>query len=501
VGVMERMFGAMERQHTERTGKSRGSLVAAVQNIDLNSDKDKALHRKRWKTWQKDAWKFYDEIGEIWFAMNFGGNAMKKMILMPAIIEDAEKPPRPMEEGEPWFDEINELLARMRGDDGTIGDLLKDMYINLSVPGEGYLVITDMDTDMEEWRFYNSEQLGVNSSGDWFLKESENDMEGRVLKSGPGKRGGSDQAIRIWRQHPRWKKDADSAMKAVLIHCDELLILSKQIRATGRSRLPAGVFLAPKEAHPPKPKQPRNTVGGGNTQEENPFVDDFIAAMVTPVEDESSVASIAPTIFLVPAAYLKDDLYKYINFGREQDTTAAAQRVELIQRIANGIDMPADTLLGKANMNHWSAWQVDDDTFKSHLEPDTMFMCSALTKAVIRHFLPEVPREVVFWYNPQMVVSHPNKSDDADEAFDRMAISWEAYRLAKGFTEDDKPDEAEIEKRIEIDRAKRVRSNETANGGNAEGNGGSGGDVQKGTPDPTESEAETASVRPVRLVN
>ena len=464
VSIMDRFFATQARMSVDRRNRPGNdlALVASANKIDLTSEKDRAAHRKRWKSWQKRAWEYYDEIGEIWFAMNFGGNAMKKMIVVPAMITDNDKPPVPLEDGDDWYDETTELLSRMRGNDGTIGDLLKSMYICLATPGEGYLVITGMDTPQEEWNFYNSEQLFINSNGRWAIRQSELDHMGEELNSS-GRKGG-DHVVRIWRSHPRWKEDADSAMKAILMHCDELLILSKQIRATGRSRLPAGVFLAPKEAHPPKPKQPRNTVGGSNAAEENPFVDDFITAMVTPVEDEASVASIAPTIFLVPAQYLKDDLYKYINFGREMDDTAALQRKELIQRIANGIDMPADVLLGKSNMNHWSAWQVDDDTFKSHLEPDTMFMMSALTKAVLRQFLPDAPQELVFWFNPQMVVSHPNKSADADEAFDRMAISWDAYRLAKGFTEDDAPTPEEIDKRIEIDRAKRVRSNEVANG-------------------------------------
>lgn len=495
MGIRERFF--TRGSSWEDEGSSRGaSLTASAKPIDLNSEKDKAAHRKRFQKWQKEAWEYYDKIGEIWFAMNFGGNAMKKMILVPAMIGDPDQPPVPIKSGEKWFDEMNDLIIRMRGNDGTIGEFLKDMYINLNVPGEGMLVIRNMDEEDETWHFYNSEQLFVNSNGNWAIRQSELDNVGDELNSRPGVGGGGDYVCRVHRSHPRWKDQADSAMKAVLIHCDELLILSKQIRATGRSRLPAGIFLAPKEAHPSKPKQPgRGTVGGTNAAEENPFVDDFIKSLVTPVEDESSVASIAPTIFLVPAQYLKDKLYQFLDFKRDIDKEAGAQRLELIQRIANGIDMPADVLLGKSNMNHWSAWQVDEDTFKSHLEPATMLMVSALTAAIIRAFIPEAPMELVFWFDPKLVVNHPNKSEDADKAFDRMSISWAAHRKAKGFQEEDAPTDDEIERRIEIDRAKRVRSNETANGE---------GDRKKDAEDPipkqSESEAEGgATVRPLRM--
>src|SRR5690242_21466329 len=50
----------------------------------------------------------------------------------------------------------------------------------------------------------------------------------------------SDTVIgRIWRQHPHFSGEADASLRALIDDCDELLLLSKVIRSTGRARLNA----------------------------------------------------------------------------------------------------------------------------------------------------------------------------------------------------------------------------------------------------------------------
>jgi hypothetical protein len=39
-------------------------------------------------------------------------------------------------------------------------------------------------------------------------------------------------------------------------------------------------------------------------------------------------------------------------------------RREAVERLAIGLDMPPEVLLGLGDSNHWSAWQVDEQTWK-----------------------------------------------------------------------------------------------------------------------------------------
>src|SRR5699024_3049856 len=47
---------------------------------------------------------------------------------------------------------------------------------------------------------------------------------------------------RIWNPHPRYSEVADSSMRSIIDDCEEYTIIGRSVRATGRSRLNAGLL-------------------------------------------------------------------------------------------------------------------------------------------------------------------------------------------------------------------------------------------------------------------
>jgi hypothetical protein len=122
-------------------------------------------------------------------------------------------------------------------------------------------------------------------------------------------------------------------------------------------------------------------------------------------------------------------------------------RMELVKRLALGMDFPPEFLLGMTDANHWTARQVVYDMWRSYGTPVAERFADDLNDAYLRPSLiaegyPDA-LNVVISYDDNQVVIPPDRTDDADKALDRAAIGWEGYREMKGIPEDMAPSEEE----------------------------------------------------------
>lgn len=432
---------------TSRRGRIAGrALTASAVKLDPlatgNALTPSARSAAKKQPWQSKAWSYYDEIGEIWFAMNFVANALRKaklIIAKPSDDPTAEPDPIDLDpESEdadgPDAAQAQAELDRIQSENGGQGEILASAGLNLSITGEGYLVGWHPDgTETEVWDFLSTDQIDTDDG--YVIRDSPTDTGGGV------RLGGDDYIARIWRKHPRWRGLADSPMRAVLGVCDELLILSRAMRAAAVSRASGnGVFLVPQEVSFGS-IEPSDDEPGDN--EADPFTEQLIEYMATPIQEPDSASAAVPLIVRSPSDYIEK--FKHITFDRPLDDKQMKQRDELIRRIANGLDLPAQVLLGLADVNHWTAWAVDDQTFSAHLEPLLVLICWALTTAYLRPALEASsnfhgdPNEYVIWYDATAIVKRPNQAEDANDVFDRGELSGESLRRAHGFTEDDAP--------------------------------------------------------------
>ena len=331
-------------------------------------------------------------------------------------------------------------------DDLAAGDgipaMLRAFALNILVPGECYLVCIE-----NRWSIKSIDELKVDGSGRVRLRSSvatSQSKEKALEKTTP--------IGRIWRAHPRFSNDPDSSMKALRGECEELLLLSRMIRATTRSRLNAGLLFVPDSL-----SVAARTPGEDVDEGEDPFEVEMNDAMTAPISDESSAASVIPLLVRGPAEM--GEKIKYIQLSRDSDDALIARAERVLERILQGIDVPKDIVTGLANVKYSNAIQIDENLYKAHIEPLALMFCDAVTDIYLRpllraagHDAEEVDR-VVVWYDPSEVVVRPDRANDADQGFDKYVLSAEAWRAAHGFGDNDAPDEEEITRRMALEKS------------------------------------------------
>src|SRR5262249_42281198 len=123
-----------------------------------------------------------------------------------------------------------------------------------------------------------------------------------------------------------------------------------------------------------------NQDGGDENMLNDPFMSDLTESMTAPIGDEGTASAIVP--LLVRANGDAIGQVKHLPLAKEDHAaTQRNERQECIERIALGIDMPPEVLLGVTDANHWTAWQIDEDSWKAHVEPVADDMVRDLTTA------------------------------------------------------------------------------------------------------------------------
>jgi len=454
-------------------------LTAAAAQVNLQDKGEAELFKARRQSasssWQSEAWEYYDSIGEIKYAFNLVASVVSRIRLYAAAIQNPSEAPAPIEN----VDKVGANLAaasqraldRLSSAFGGQAGLLKDAALNLQVTGECYLVQLPERIGSglpETWDMRSVDELQVDSKGNYIINPRREVGGGSSMMS-----QGSKEAIalpkgafvgRVWRAHPRYTQEADSSLRGLLDLCAELLLLNRTFRATARSRLNAGALYLPdglSVAASPDPDYPYDEDGNYNesfTAEEaaDDFEDQLIDAMTTPIKDEDSASAVVPLIIRGPAEL--GDKIKQFKFERSFDPALAQRADRVLERIMQGLDVPKDVVTGLANVKYSNALQIDEALYKAHIEPLMLLIVDALTVMYLRPYLvangysPDEVKNVCIWYDPSLVATRNDRAADADMGFDKMAVSFDAWRRAHGFSEADAPDPTELALRMVVNK-------------------------------------------------
>lgn len=428
--------------------------------------------RRSQDKWQDDAWEFYDLIGEVKYAFNLVGSVMSRVRLYPGYVTGTDVAPSNAKNVEELpagvASAADAVLRRLDTAHGGHPGLLKDAAINLCVAGECYLVQEPARPGTgrpETWSIKSVDELVAlpNTSS-----RERSALFGIRKRRGTGTAGVDPLASnayvgRIWRMHPRFSDESDSSMRGLLELCDELLLLSRAVRATARSRLNAGALFVPDELSVSR-DQPEdiNPVPEEGVQEPLPleeqdsFEEELIDSMTTPIADEESAAAVVPLIIRGPAEL--GDKIKHIKFERSFDAQLTQRYDRVLERILQGIDVPKDIVSGLANIKYSNAVQIEDSFYKSHIEPLALLICDALTVVYLRPAMKslgyddEVVSKLVVWYDPSEIVTAPDKAGAANQGHTTYALSDDAWRRANGFSDQDAPTAEEVLRRIVVAR-------------------------------------------------
>jgi hypothetical protein len=399
---------------------------------------DSQYQRRLAMPWQPRALYYTDQIGELHYASQFYSRMLKRLRIFPATLgEDGQV--KEIVSGPP-VDQLNRIQDPGGGRTAILGMYGKLMFIT----GEGYLFGQGVDAESEDaeenWAFVWREELRFDDYGKvTHVLAPQLPYEQLDFAEGDWEpiRPDSAVAYRMWTPHPRFSAWPDSPMRAVLDEAEELLILSRSVMATATSRLArAPMMLIPQEIAPAPPE-----AQGDEDPQNDPFLRDFTAHLERALEDPAAASSLSPYVLYAQSEWLTQVRTLSLH-DSQTDYLERDLRIEAIARLARGLDLPPEVIAGMSNANHWAAWWISDDMWRSHGAPVAEQFCDDLSEAFLRPALRDSGeyedwRNVIVGYDASAVVVNPDRSKDADQAWDRGAINYRAYRNAKNFTEDD----------------------------------------------------------------
>lgn len=448
---------------------AQSSLIASAIKM---TRQDSDMARRVQQGWQTRSFLYYEQCGEVWYAAQFYARALAKLELSVKRVDPAA--PTGGEE-DVNLASVQDYVARIQDPGGGRSNLLGAYGRLMFLTGEAYLLCTSADDPYDQpdsedggdgldddddpeiaveasadgqtevWEFVSTDELRATGDGSFtrykapsLNAEQINEVDDDDYEPIDGKA----VAYRFWRRHPRYSALADAPMRGILDLCEELLILTMAVRARAVSRVAgSGFLLIPEELSP----APLNPTGDENPLED-PLITDIAESMVQPIKDQGSASAVVPFILRGRAQYL-DSVRLLTLSDPDKFYPETGLRTECIRRMAIGLDMPPEALIGTEDANHWTAWSIDEQTWKAHLQPIAQMLVDDLTASYLRPAMladgVANPQQYVVTYDASAIINHPDRTTDAKDLWDRLVISDEALREATGFEDDTAPDEAE----------------------------------------------------------
>lgn len=392
----------------------------------------------RKESWQDEVWSFYDSLGEFRYAVDWRANAMSRIRLRAARVRPGSDEPEIVDTGP-----AAEIMADLAGGVGGQAILLSALTVLLDVPGEGWLVGENIGganrwqvRSQDEIRSSRSSRISGRGSAVEIVDDETSALTGQIK----WRQLASDHlTVRVWRPHRRFSYLADSRARTALSAMRELELVNRKITAQYLSRLAsAGLVVLPTEIEFPVREEFKDESDG--------FVKEWIATAREAIATPGTAAAVVPIPIRVPGEFVEK--VKFIDFTTLADEREIEKRDSAIKRLATQADIPAEVLLGMGDVNHWSAWQLDESAIKIHIGPTAELIDHALTIGYLwprLEAIGEDPAEWVVWHDASELTIRPDRSTNAVQAYDRFELAGDALRRELGFDEDDSPTDAELE--------------------------------------------------------
>lgn len=435
---------------------ARRSLTAASQLIDDPAKQLKGTMIGAGRgDWQAECWDLYDQVGELRYYVGWrAGSCSRVRLIASEIDQDSGLPTGGMDPDASGNlsreqQRVAEIARSIAG--GPLGQaqMVKRLAECLTVPGEVWLAILIRD-DGEHWLPVTREEMKNKAGGGVEIEMP----DGQKHVYNPQ----LDAIIRIWNGRARRAKEADSPVRACLDPLREIVRTSKKIKNASKSRLIGnGVLFLPQEMSLPAAQAPVPEGQAAIPGAPIPVVQGVPAAdqlnnllynvAQAASDDEDSQAAFIPIMATVPGEHLQK--VTHIRFGNEVTEVEIKTRNDAIARLAMGLDVNPERLLGLGtNSNHWSAWQIGDEDVQLHIKPVMETIVAAINDQAFRVVLEREgidPSKYLLWYDASQLTVDPDLTDEATEAHDRGALTSEAYRKYLGLGDDSGYDFTSIE--------------------------------------------------------
>jgi hypothetical protein len=382
---------------------------------------------RRTEKWQSEVWQFHDTLGEFNYGVGWLANMLSRVRLRAARLKPGSDEPEIATSGT-----AADLMMLFGGGVAGQSQLMRRLTVQLSLPGEGYLV-GEQDGKTERWQVRSVDEIRVQGQK-YQVMDEESATTGQDWRD----LAEEHHVVRVWRPHDRYFHMADSPARSARDVMRELELVNRKITAEYLSRLAsAGLLLLPDELSFPVREEFED--------EPNPLMAEWIEIAATAINNPGTASAVVPIPLVGPAEAI--DKVKHVDFTLKIDDKIIERRDSAIKRLATKLDMPAEILLGMGDVNHWGAWQLEESGLKTHIAPVAELICDALTRGYLQPRLEasgEDPAAWVVWYDMSELALSPDRSGNATLAYDRLELSGAAYRRELGFDDDDAPEDDEL---------------------------------------------------------
>lgn len=441
MGVLDRARGKGKR--------SRSPQVMLASGVRITRQNAETLRRyvSGRQEWQQHAWAYRDLIGELREGLQYQCRAVGRVAFMPAQLNP--------ESDEPWLFDADECTLPPALQQAAVEELARlpldsvmwkaRLAENLAVPGEVWLHghPDARDPDGEVWDIRSVDEVEVGMQGEFSINNGGNRPDLVDLDT--------DDLLRLWQPHPARYWQADSAIRALLDTCEDVVLIGKELRAASRSRIGAnGILLFPDGMMLASQRRAGEQVSAGTSA----FAADLTEQISAPIANEGEPGAVVPVLLTGDAEDIA--AVRHIEIAREDSPSLIAKLDKALGRLGAGMDIPAEIITGLSEANHWTAWAIDTATFRHHIEPLVRIVNDALAEGYLREALlardeqfdPGLVAQVCVWHDAGNLTENPNRGADAISAYDRGAIGFAGLRDALGFADGDKPDDDEFVRMI-----------------------------------------------------
>lgn len=394
----------------------------------------------RHSDWQAEAWQHVRAVGELGFYVRWRASSCSRVRLVASELDpDTGEPTGSIAEDNAEGREVAALVRGIAG--GVLGQsqLIKRMSQVLTVQGEVWVGVLQRP-DGERWIALTRREMRQGARRNSLVirlpEGGTHDFEPSV-----------DGLFRVWDPDAEDASLPTSPVQANLDPLREIRQATAKIRNADLSRLigngilalPAEASLPPSVAPVSEGKPGGDSGGVGSPRVAQELTQLIVAqAKIAVSEGEASMASLVPIVVSVPGDHV--DKIRHIQFADQVTPVALQTRNDGIARLAMGLDMSPEQLLGLGSTsNHWSAFLLSDQDVQLHVAPSVQLICQAFYEHALRNALAERgidPSRYTLWFDTSKLTADPDLTDEAKDAYEKGAITAEALVRLYGLPDD-----------------------------------------------------------------
>lgn len=370
------------------------------------------------QSWQREAWRFYHCIPELHFAANYIGAACSRVRLF---IEGVDKFNRPTGEVTD-NDQVAALGETMFGTPHQQAEALNAIGVNLTIAGECYVVgRSPRQFDPDKWYVVSTSSL-----------KRRNGQYAVNLGYGPEDLlATSDLLVRLWQPDREYIVRPDSPTQAclnVLAELEELMLyefsqIDSRLTAAGIVWLPAEMSNGPSDS-------------STAPQSADDVFNQMALAGKAARSGRGVAAGVIPQFIEIPGEYIGKMQDEPMRFDSVLSDKLKEYKDGALQRLATGMNMPAEILRGMGDVNHISVWSIEESFVKIHVEPMMVLIADGLTKAYLRPLLKAMgldPLRYQISFDTAPLTVRASRLQDTLNLYERRIVNKEAVLLAGNY--------------------------------------------------------------------